>query len=749
MQRWGSYFKKIRTKLFSKAKYFFKRVGIGKFAEKPSVPENLKPIGTISELAGSLSSIAEPIIKRSVEQYYSNLSDDFALCRIIGNDLVPRHEDGQTYKNLQFTLEQEPHLTNCKKMWVLNRITSHDTESRLIALLEKHDQQYERIPFDQDRFKRIGFDFQNVPDSSVFFDGTLDNLPSADRDRIIVQTYNSKNNYAMNSNNARNFALELCRSNAKWSLPFDGNCFFTEQGWESLVKKVKKEGHNRYFTVPMERLLDNQQALNVDRVPNLTEEPQIIFRKDASLSFNPIHPYGRRPKVELLVALGVKGPWSKWKLYPYDMEQRRVSNEGHRVGTAGWVSRLYSGKCHLEENTKLAFIERGQTRTYSIISNINRLEKEASFFNSSKPSFYDLEALKNCKASKQVLFKMADDALMRGPYSVTDKPNPGPSGNLHDYFHAAPYWWPNPNTKTGLPYIYKDGERVLGTELYGQGSDSYDRSRLQRLFEDTLVLALANAVKPNVKYKEHALLLVRTWFIEPKHKMNPHLDFAQVRMGQNQNRGTGRGIIETKDFYFFLDAIKLLNDENVIVGVQDWCDHFFNWLKTSPSGKSESAQMNNHGTYYDLQTAAFAAFLGKFEDLQQINHRAQSRIIASIEKDGRQPFEYARTMSQHYATFNLQGWINLFTILESAGLKPWSSEAGARLATAIERLSSDSERGWTLKQVEPFYTPRLLPLTNITARLAQQSPAFGKKEEEPLIFDQYFGIAPFWKFSQA
>ena len=288
-----------------------------------------------------------------------------------------------------------------------------------------------------------------------------------------------------------------------------------------------------------------------------------------------------------------------------------------------------------------------------------------------------------------------------------------------------------------------------GTEIYGQGSDSYDRSRLQRLFEDTLVLALANAVKPNKKYKDHALSLVRAWFLEPTSRMNPHLDFAQVRMGHNRNFGTGRGIIETKDFYFFLDAINLLDDEKIIIGVQEWCAQFFNWLKISPPGKSESSSKNNHGTYYYLQSAALAAFLGEFDDLQQINHRAQSCIIASIEKDGGQPFEFVRTLSQHYATFNLQGWVNLFTILESAGFEPWYSEAGVRLATAIKRLSSDSQDGWKLKQVEPFYMPRLLPLSKITARLAEQSPVSNKKEAEPLIFHQYFGIAPFWQFSQA
>ena len=56
------------------------------------------------------------------------------------------------------------------------------------------------------------------------------------------------------------------------------------------------------------------------------------------------------------------------------------------------------------------------------------------------------------------LKKNAEKAVARGPYSVMDKKEVGPSGDKHDYLSYARYWWPNPNTSDGLPYIRRDGK---------------------------------------------------------------------------------------------------------------------------------------------------------------------------------------------------------------------------------------------------------------------------------------------------
>src|SRR5690606_28666853 len=108
-----------------------------------------------------------------------------------------------------------------------------------------------------------------------------------------------------------------------------------------------------------------------------------------------------------------------------------------------------------------------------------------------------------------------DGALERGPYSVVDKTTLPPSGDARDYWHPAPYWWPDPARPDGLPYVWRDGERVPGTRMYEPESERYDRTRLQRLFDDTTVLALAWAVGERREHVEHAARLVQAWFVDP------------------------------------------------------------------------------------------------------------------------------------------------------------------------------------------------------------------------------------------
>src|ERR1043165_5954863 len=53
----------------------------------------------------------------------------------------------------------------------------------------------------------------------------------------------------------------------------------------------------------------------------------------------------------------------------------------------------------------------------------------------------------------------AKKVVSGGVYSVTTKGVTPPSGDKHDYMSQAPYFWPDPTKKDGLPYIRRDGER--------------------------------------------------------------------------------------------------------------------------------------------------------------------------------------------------------------------------------------------------------------------------------------------------
>src|SRR5213078_434466 len=53
----------------------------------------------------------------------------------------------------------------------------------------------------------------------------------------------------------------------------------------------------------------------------------------------------------------------------------------------------------------------------------------------------------------------AQKALPSGPFSVVTKDATPPSGDKHVYMSQAPYFWPDPKSPNGLPYIRRDGER--------------------------------------------------------------------------------------------------------------------------------------------------------------------------------------------------------------------------------------------------------------------------------------------------
>src|SRR5258705_7934195 len=53
----------------------------------------------------------------------------------------------------------------------------------------------------------------------------------------------------------------------------------------------------------------------------------------------------------------------------------------------------------------------------------------------------------------------AKSALSAGPFSVVEKTNVPPSGDKHDYMSIGPYFWPDPASSNGLPYIRHDVRR--------------------------------------------------------------------------------------------------------------------------------------------------------------------------------------------------------------------------------------------------------------------------------------------------
>lgn len=83
------------------------------------------------------------------------------------------------------------------------------------------------------------------------------------------------------------------------------------------------------------------------------------------------------------------------------------------------------------------------------------------------------------------LTREADRALISAPRSVVRKEIAPPSGDRHDYMSLAPYWWPNPNTQDGLPYVRRDGK------INPERNSIADRQNLENTVALVKTLALA------------------------------------------------------------------------------------------------------------------------------------------------------------------------------------------------------------------------------------------------------------------
>ena len=269
--------------------------------------------------------------------------DRFVLYRIVGNDLYPRHDAGQSLANLRFILEHEPRFKGCEKRWLLNRIRKNDKLQELMAILEDYGCGYDVIPFEPEAFKATSWDWDVLPSPDYLASSEYRRLIRHQRQSWEIAIYRHKNNYLMNNNGARNRALELGRLRADWVLPWDGNCFLTVAGWESLNAAVLSQSRADYFHVPMLRVADNAQLLDPSLQAEPRDEPQLVFAASAAEHFNDAFPYGRRPKVELFWRLGLPGPWDGWVDERWDQPRRPRLQPPPSCPQAGWVARLHSG----------------------------------------------------------------------------------------------------------------------------------------------------------------------------------------------------------------------------------------------------------------------------------------------------------------------------------------------------------------------------------------------------------------------
>jgi len=304
-----------------------------------------------------------------------------------------------------------------------------------------------------------------------------------------------------------------------------------------------------------------------------------------------------------------------------------------------------------------------------------------------------------------------DRARAFKPVSVMSEELIPPSGDKHDCLSQGAYWWPNPDTTDGLPYVRRDGE--VNPEV-----ETLDSRKQGGMIGAVETLALGWYFFDDVTFADHAALLLRTWFLDPETRMNPHLEYGQSIPGICEGRGIG--IIDTASYCKLIESIGLLDLSGAITDMDRsdllmWMKGYREWLVASETGQSEARQHNNHGTWYDAQLCALALYTGDTRIVEKVAEEAKAyRISTQIEPGGSQPHELVRTRSMSYSCMNITGLLNIARYAEHAGVDLWNYATidERSIRKSVDFLVPYVVNGdqWTWQQISDFDRASLAPI---------------------------------------
>lgn len=224
----------------------------------------------------------------------------YAIVRIIGNENVPRDKPGSRLKVLEFILKNEPAFADTVKIYVLNKLIDDNYRRDVAALLQAYG---------------IKYGGADVPWQQLAKAAPLSDLDI--------------NLKVIGINQVRNALIDLAHQSAEYAIILDGDCVFTQQGWDEFTSTVGKHP-SQYYSIPMVRIACEQYF---DSILRNYAEPQLAFHRTADMRFDESIPFGAKDKLELLYRLG----------HDQKMDKNHINIEGDKTCSAGYVCHLNTG----------------------------------------------------------------------------------------------------------------------------------------------------------------------------------------------------------------------------------------------------------------------------------------------------------------------------------------------------------------------------------------------------------------------
>ncbi|HTL69139.1 MAG TPA: alginate lyase family protein [Lacunisphaera sp.] len=296
-----------------------------------------------------------------------------------------------------------------------------------------------------------------------------------------------------------------------------------------------------------------------------------------------------------------------------------------------------------------------------------------------------MRAIENLDRAR--VLRQAAEAMQAKPVTIRSAPPPALAEGVGpgDFYSMGDYWWPNPKTANGLPYVSRDGE---------SNPANFDAHRLimRDMRDRVAALAAAYRLTGETAYAQRAAEWLRVFFVDPATRMNPHLKYAQAVPGVSTGRSWG--LIDTLHLVEVpLAAAAIANAPGVpketLAAVRAWFADYNRWLLTDPNGIKEGASLNNHSVAYWLQVAVFARFTDDNATLERARRRFREVLLPwQLAFDGSFPRELERTKPYGYSIFQLDNVALLADVLSTPQEDFWRTALldGRSVAQAVAFL---------------------------------------------------------------
>jgi len=307
----------------------------------------------------------------------------------------------------------------------------------------------------------------------------------------------------------------------------------------------------------------------------------------------------------------------------------------------------------------------------------------------------------------------AERYLKEGPWSVTTDRPKGTDPDPHAYYSEAPFYWPDP-ANPGGPFVRRNGQD-------NPSRFTANRMALESACDAVFTLGTAAYLLDDARYAQHAARIVQAWFIAPKTRMDPSMEYAGVVPGAKPGEplGLGGGVSEGRPLIRAIQGMEFLGqsgewDPRDAAATHKWFEEYLRWLTPAAPAVAGGRRSPDNSTWRTALEAAAASFAGDAASRQAAFDAYRARTLPRLPRaggsapppaPGSAP-QMASQVQEPALAASLEARATLCRIAQVQGVDLWSLHArgGATIAGSIDALNAglmDPKR-WSKEQAAAF-----------------------------------------------